>query len=179
MKQPLSSVAETQAPLSWLCGLAAGAFNLGIGGSVAIGALQLIAGRQPEFSPGQLFSVVAGGAVVGLILAPAFVQARRYLQGGPVRQGALFGMMLLALLLMAVAPVALTRNEDSLPWLVASGSVFMGAAFAGYGTMLATALEELKRPLPPPPHASECCASQLTARSPRNAGLISFSNSNN
>lgn len=176
MKQTSSPATETKTPLWWFCGLAAGALNLGMGSILALTVLELVAGRQPQFHDGQRLSMVAAGALFGLILAPAFVQTRRYLQGGAARQGGLFGLMLLALLLMVVAPVVLTRDEESLPWLVACGAVFAAAAFTGYGTMLATALDEPERP---PARAAKCCGPRVKPCLSRKADLLPFSNSNN
>jgi hypothetical protein len=88
-------------------------------------------------------------------------------------------MLLFAMTLIVIAPWALTQRDEAVLWILAPGSLIAGAAFAGYGAMLATALDEFERFLPPSLHPSKPvhCTPKLTPRPRRIPALVPVSNS--
>ena len=181
MKEMRRCVVETNPLVSLLSGCAAGAINLGGGGVCALALLELMAGRKPEFGPTQVLSILAGGAFIGLVLAPAFVLMRNFFNGSGTRRGVFFGLLLFALLLVAIAPLVLKQTNETILGIVVPAAILAAAAWIGYGTMLATAVEEFERPWPQGPNASKPARGTASLRNRRccTAASLPFCHSNN
>jgi hypothetical protein len=130
-----------QAGIGLLSGLIAG-LVLGIGARLAMRVVALAAHRASEFSLEGTLIILMIGAIIGLVTGLIFVAVRRYLPGGPLWKGLLFGALVFLVQIPLLPPPIkeeIAQAGGRLPLIVG----LFGAVFVSYGIVLQVIAERL------------------------------------
>ena len=127
------------------CGLIFGFLILGIGGRLLMRLIAMLAHVKPDLSFGGTLEVIAFGLLVGLPSGLIFVWIGRFIPGGHLLKGSIYGVLvfLVIVLLPGEAMKAALGFRELLPVTVA----MFAALFTVFGIVLAKTVKKLDHSL--------------------------------
>lgn len=130
-----------------LLGGMAGGVVWGIGARAAMRVIALVAHQRPEFSWGGTLAILLLGAFGGIAVSLPYLAVRRFVPGGWLRRGLIFGVIALLALGYLVYQSPPFQDESA-----ATGQLWLAIALFApllviYGTVVAAVYEPLDRRL--------------------------------
>ena len=134
-----------------LCGLIAGFVVMGIGGRVAMRAVALASGDEPEFTVGGTLIVLASLTVLAAPFGLLYAGLKQYLPGRGLRRGLAFSGLVILIVTAVVAVIMLRSGETG---SLGIGAIVSVATFGGlllcFGPAVEAASGVIANRLPPP-----------------------------
>jgi hypothetical protein len=120
-----------------IAGTLGGIVILGAGGRLVMRLLALMAHRPLQFGWGATLGILLIGGILGAIGGLVFALTAARLRSTPLLKGALYGTLLL-LLLIPLQPSAIQQEITALRGHLLAAGVLFWLVWASYGVLLAT-----------------------------------------